>query len=321
MLMKNTIKYLSITLLLSSCFANADALHDQYPVDPNKSIALASGYVVDLPFHTTGTTVGIIGFIDASESKKFVSHSKYKPIDIECNGEKTGKSIGVFYVQDIYSSPVGSYQESVNTMMVQRKYVDTLPLGCIPEKTGDATTDSGNLMNYVLNAFSVLSQATESEASRGKPHKYGFYNDFLELNNQVAVKAGLEIWGYPKILSNVNVSLTDDHFSATIHDLDGPRMVVDLSYSRAYGIDTPLLSIGDNILPEGNALEGNLAQLSGILSTKEGTTGAIRPYVGTFELGESKSRTKLALKNTNFTPIAVLEFSQVRGVALPPYKE
>jgi hypothetical protein len=311
----------ALTALTLSSSTFADSLLDQYPVDHNQTITLSSGYQVELPFHTYGTTVGILGFIDAKETKRFVSHSKYKPVDIVCNGEKTGVGIGVFYVQDVTDSPVGAYHESVNTMLVQRKHSKTLELGCIPEPTGNAEADAGATLNYLLNSFTVLAEATSKQAEKGKPHHYGFYNDFLELDNQVSVKAGLEIWGYPKILSSVNIHMDDNFFTTSISDVDSNRTVVELSYSRNVGFNTPLLSIGDNILPEGNAQDGNLAQLSGVLATADGTMGAIRPYIGTFEIGNSKSRTRLALTKTKFKPIAVLEFTDVRGVALPPYKE
>lgn len=310
---------LGLTFGASSSAIAGESLFEQFPVSPDLTQTLKDGTEVTLPFHIQGTTTAIVSFVDSKEANKFVDHSQFKAVDITCNGESTGLGVGVLYVQDVANSPVGSYQETVNTIMVQDKSAPDMELGCPPPLEADALTK----MNYLLTAFGIMGAYNQAEAESGLPHKYAMYNDHLELNSQDSINAGREIWGYPKYYSDFDVQMTESDFMVKVTDERNGKPILEFSYLRQIGLQTPLYNIGDNVIPERNIpSDDQLGQLSGVLATCDGTTGWIQPFVGNFEAYKNGgSRTGRALVRTGFDPVAVMEFTKVCGVAMPAYQK
>ena len=309
---------LGLTLTSLQSVASEESLFQKFPVNPELTEVLKDGTEVTMPFHIQGTTTAIVSFLDAKEANKFVDHSQFKAVNITCNGEPTGLGIGVLYVQDVATSPVGSYQETVNTVMVQDKTVPDMELGCPPPASSDSLTQ----MNYLLTAFGVMAAYNQAETEAGLPNKYAMYNDHLELNSQDSINAGREIWGYPKFYSDFDVQITDSDFIVKVTDERNAKPIVEFSYLRQIGLETPLYNLGDNVVPERNIpSDDQLGQLSGVLATCDGTTGWIQPFMGQFQAyNNAGSRTGRALVRTGFEPVAVMEFTKVCGVAMPAYK-
>ena len=73
--------------------------------------------------------------------------------------------------------------------------------------------------------------------------KAGFYVLHIPATSEVAVAAGIEIWGFPKILTNIDFSYADGTFSGTIHDPGSSDTILTFSGTVGTGIPAPESSI------------------------------------------------------------------------------
>ncbi|NOU50205.1 acetoacetate decarboxylase family protein [Pseudoalteromonas sp. JBTF-M23] len=294
-----------------SSAVNAASIEQQYPV--TEQVLLSDGTAVSMPFRISGNlTSAFLSIIKTNQAKKFIAHGEFEPIEIVCNGTGTNQSIGVLYFQDITQSPVGAYAETVNTIAVKRKSAQALPLPCLPKHASKQQQ-----MQYLLAAQQIMAQANEQNIQQGVPSDYAMYNQDLELNNTLAIKAGLEIWGYPKSLAEINYWIGNHYVDLQVADIPDYTPIVELSYLRNIGTQTPLYSAGDNVLPQHlTPSEDKAAQLKGILESK---SGWVQPFIGYFWVGPSRSNTAIALKKTGFYPVAIVEYTNVSGAALALY--
>ncbi|WP_105169538.1 hypothetical protein [Pseudoalteromonas sp. T1lg23B] len=297
------------TSLCSASFAAS--LTEQYPVRDH--VQLSDGTLVSMPFHVSGNlTTAFLSIINSKQSAKFVANSDFEPIEIECDGKGTNQSIGVLYFQDITSSPVGPYAETVNTIAVKRKSAPALELPCLPVHASNQEK-----MTYLLSAQQLMAQANATNMQQGLPSDYAMYNQDLELNSRLAIRAGIEIWGYPKSLADLNYRVSEHYVDLQVSNIPGYTPIIELSYLRKVGMQTPLYSVGDNVLPQRlQPSSDKHPQLSGVLSSE---SGWVQPFIGYFWAGPSNSKTAKALRKTEFYPVAVVEYTNVTGTALPLY--
>ncbi|OHU85462.1 MULTISPECIES: hypothetical protein [Pseudoalteromonas] len=301
-----------VAVCASVCSASfAQSLTEQYPV--SEHIQLSDGTLVSMPFHVSGNlTTAFLSIINTKQSAKFIANKAFEPIEIECDGKGTNQSIGVLYFQDITSSPVGAYAETVNTIAVRRKSAPELELPCLP-----VYASNQEKMSYLLAAQQIMAQANSVNMQQNLPSDYAMYNQDLELNNLSAIRAGIEIWGYPKSLADFNYRISEHYVDLQVTNIPDYTPVIELSYLRKVGMQTPLYSVGDNVLPQRfQPSSDKHAQLPGILSSE---SGWVQPFIGYFWAGHSSSKTAKALRKTEFYPVAVVEYTQVKGTALPLY--
>jgi len=71
--------------------------------------------------------------------------------------------------------------------------------------------------------------------------KMGFYVLHIPADSEVAVAAGIEIWGFNKILTTIDFSYLDSTINATIHDPDSGNNI--LTFSGTFGISIPTPSV------------------------------------------------------------------------------
>ncbi|CAM4182324.1 hypothetical protein [Pseudoalteromonas byunsanensis] len=298
-----------ITSLCNTSFAAS--LTEQYPVSEN--IVLSDGTSVSMPFHVSGNlTTAFLSIINTKQSAKFIANDNFEPIEIKCDGEGTNQSIGVLYFQDITSSPVGPYAETVNTIAVKRKSAPALELPCL-----SVYASNQEKMAYLLASQQIMAQANAANTQQGLPSDYAMYNQDLELNSPSAIRAGIEIWGYPKSLADLNYRVGEYYVDLHVSNLPGYTPIIELSYLRKIGMQTPLYSIGNNVLPQRlQPSTDKHTQLPGILSSE---SGWVQPFIGYFWVGPSSSKTAKALRKTEFYPVAVVEYTNVTGAALPLY--
>lgn len=309
---KKTLLSLALaTATLLSTTSNAASLQDTYPVE--KTVTLESGKEVTLPFHVEGTTSAILSLSNNKFAEKLISNDDWEVVNLPCQ-EDTG--ISILYLQNVTDSPVGAYDETVLTYLVKKKDAPDLPLTCLSD-----TSDPLVVMDYIATAMFTMGAVNQPNVDAGLPSDYGMFNYFLELDNQDAVDAGIEIWGYPKIKSEVKHTLTEDTFSTSVKNIHSGKSVLELSYQRV-GQLMPLMLVGDNILPQDDAPSpDSLSQVKGILTTAEGTYAQVAPFYGTFEVGKLSSKTSRALRKTEFSPVGVIEFTDLEGVAFELYEK
>lgn len=308
---------LSVAAMLSIS-AHAASIHDNFPVTASitvKGQVADADFNVDMPFHTTGTTTMIVGTGDAKASARFIS-GDFEPVTVPyCDGTVSNVTYSAFYAQDVETSPVGAYEETLVGVLVKRKGAPDLALNCL-----DANPDSGTFLNHLLGTLGVLGGANTENIQAGLPNDYGFYFPHLLLDNPKAVDAGVQIWGYPKQLADVDITITDETFNISVNKHNSE--VIDVTYQRGVGFQMPLASWGDNILPAymNPEPEAKMSQHLGILSTVEGTNAWIQPFIGEFNVKKPlMTQSSRFLRFTDFTPKAVVEFTDVEGVALPLY--
>ncbi|CAH9065181.1 hypothetical protein PSECIP111854_03623 [Pseudoalteromonas sp. CIP111854] len=291
--------------------ANATQLEEQFPITEYQQ--LSDGTAVSMPFHVEGNlTTPFLSIIKTKQAKKFITHSEFEPIEISCDGVGTNQSIGVLYFQDITKSPVGAYAETVNTIGVKRKTAPSLSLPCLPKNATKLEQ-----MQYLLASQQIMAQANAKNVQQGLPSDYAMYNQDLKLNNPLAIKAGKEIWGYPKSSAEINYWVGKYYVDLQVGNLPDYTPIVELSYLRKVGSQTPLYSVGDNVLPQ-TLLPNNekQAQLKGVLSS---SSVWVQPFIGYFWAGPSNSATSKALRKTEFYPVAIVEYTNVTGAALALY--
>lgn len=281
-------------------------LIDKHPY--TDEVTLSDGNVVRMPFHLTGgTTAQVLGLIDAAMARRFVNNHEFEPIRMPGGN---GYGMGLLMLQYITESTAGPYNETVNFIFVKRKNAPDLNL---PEISGDESL--ADLQKLLLEALAAVSGANEEKLADGKPCDYGVYAQFLELDNQLAVDAGLEIWGFPKILSRVTYDISDETFSVKVADLDGARNVFRMSYRRDFSTAFPFEAKSDVILPDDyNPHRDRMSQAPGISSVKPGTDAHAMLFDGEFEIGNSRSLTAQALRMTDFQPVTILELTELRSV-------
>ncbi|MFC3034080.1 hypothetical protein ACFOEE_16365 [Pseudoalteromonas fenneropenaei] len=306
--------FFTITLTALTC-TSFTSIADETTQTVNNTVVLSDGSAVTLPFHIEGQlTTALLSIIDSKKARRFIDHDDFKPIEIKCDGKGTGQGIGILYFQNITASPVGAYAETVNTFAVQRKGAADLPLPCLSEQASQQEK-----MNYLLAAQQILVAANEEKMTAAEPLDYAMYNQHLELNNSAAIRAGIEIWGYPKSQAEFNYRIDDQYVDLQVFDEPSGRAILGFTYQRQIGMQTPLLSVGDNVLPQSLLPSPELhAQLSGMLSS---TSGWVQPFNGYFWVGHAKSPTAKALRKLRFDPVAVIEYVNVKGTAYPLYSK
>lgn len=273
----------------------------------NEKVTLSDGTVVQMPFHVfEGTTAQILGIVDYEQACKFVNNHDFEPIRLP---GLENKAIGVFLLQHINNSTAGPYNETVNMFFVQRKGSTLPPVDPI---------SNPNNPSEILGAISTISNLTDTanEVSRseGRLADYGLYVQFLELDNQLAVDAGLEIWGYPKVLSQIVVTLTDEIFSFDIRDEAGGRPVLSISYKRDFSLPVTVNSPTEHIMPDNYHPHADRhPHVSGMVATLPDSEAHIMDFSGHFRVGNSRSLTANALRKTNFQPIGVLELTKFQA--------
>lgn len=295
--------------LIFSAHTLAFDLENTYPTTEIKY--LDDGTEISVPFHVKGeATSAVLGLVNAKRAKRFLWNDGWKVVTPKCDGKSSGKGIAAFYTQKITESPAGAYNETVATFFIQRRNAPDLDLPC-PSDLNSLEAQ----VNYAMAAFTTINTANAEKQSMGLPHDYASFNFHLMLDNAKAVEAG-EIWGYPKQLAQVDITLSENTHRLELAKKNG-KPLLSAEYQRKIGTNTPLYSVGDNVVPSFNLPdESKIPQLSGVLTS---ASGWILPFVGKFTIHSPKSVTTRFLRKTQFTPIAVLEFTNVEGVALPLY--
>lgn len=308
---------LAVAAMLSLS-AHAASIHDNFPVTDSVTVkgqVADADFKVDMPFHTTGTTTMIVGTGNAKASTRFIS-GDFEPVIVpSCDGTASNMTYSAFYAQDVKTSPVGAYEETLVGVLVKRKGAPELALNCL-----DANPDNSTFLSHLLSTLGVLGGANTENIQAGLPNDYGFYFPHLLLDNPKAVDAGVQIWGYPKQLADVDFTITDETFKISISKYK--TETISVSYQRGVGFQMPLASWGDNILPAkmNPDPDTKMSQHLGVLSTAEGTNAWVQPFIGEFKVSKPMStQSARFLRFTDFTPKAVVEFTEVEGVALPLY--
>ncbi|KNC66300.1 hypothetical protein AC626_17815 [Pseudoalteromonas rubra] len=300
---------LSAMLAMSNTSYAAD-LSETYPV--TSTTYLSDGTPVSMPFHVKGeATSAVVGLIDANVAQFFLWNWQWEPVRLHCEGTPS-KGIGALYTQKITTSPAGAYNETISSFYVKRRGSTDPDLPC----PGDMTLASAQL-DFTGKVLAALATANAEQQAAGKPHNYALYNQHLMLDNPIAIKAGREIWGYPKQAADVSINITPDQHELTLANRHTGQAMLDVSYTRQIGVNLPLHSVGDNVLPDYLLPDfSKVPQLSGVLSSD---SGWMMPFVGEFTVHSRASLTTFFLAESDFTPIAVLEFPDVTGVAMPLY--
>ncbi|MCF2910027.1 acetoacetate decarboxylase family protein [Pseudoalteromonas sp. DL2-H2.2] len=307
--MKLNTLMLSVMLVLSNTGHSAD-LSETYPV--TSTTYLSDGTPVNMPFHVQGeATSAVVGLIDANVAQFFLWNWQWEPVRLHCEGSAS-KGIGALYTQKITASPAGAYNETISSFYVKRRGSEDPILPC----PGDMT-EPGAQLDFTAKVVAALGAANAQQQAAGKPHNYALYNQHLMLDNPIAIKAGREIWGYPKQAGDVSITITAHQHALTLANQYTGQPMLDVSYTRQIGVNLPLHSVGDNVLPDYLLPDFNkVPQLSGVLSSD---SGWMMPFVGEFTIHSRASLTTFFLAESDFTPVAVLEFPDVSGVALPLY--
>ncbi|WP_171045352.1 acetoacetate decarboxylase family protein [Pseudoalteromonas rubra] len=298
------------TIISLSTASYAADLSESYPI--TSTTYLSDGTPVDMPFHVQGeATSAVVGLIDANVAQFFLWNWQWEPVRLHCEGTAS-KGIGALYTQKITASPAGAYNETISSFYVKRRgSVDPI-LPC----PGDMTEPSAQL-DFTGKVLAALAAANAAQQAAGKPHNYALYNQHLMLDNPVAIRAGREIWGYPKQAADVSITITPRQHTLTLNNQYTGQSMLDVSYTRQIGVNLPLHSVGDNVLPDYLLPDySKVPQLSGVLSSD---SGWMMPFVGEFTIHSRASLTTFFLAESDFTPVAVVEFPDVSGVAMPLY--
>lgn len=286
-------------------------LFELYPYQD--TFALSSGQQVNMPFHLfSGTTAQILGVVNRDRAKRFINNHEFEPIRIPGQSHLT---IGALLLQKIDDSTVGPYNETVNMFFVKRKSAPDLALPELPN-----TQNQQQLMDYLLTVLAIINAHNQAHCDAQDAADYGAYAQFLELDNQLAVDAGLEIWGYPKILSKLKYDISESYFSLDLEDLNGGRKVFSLSYQRDDKTAVALEVAAETILPDDyNPHTQKQAQLANIAAVHPNSYGRVHLFNGEFSVGNSRSLTAQALRLCEFKPVAVVEFTQLQAVGFHSY--
>jgi len=73
--------------------------------------------------------------------------------------------------------------------------------------------------------------------------KLGFYILHLPVTTQIAHAAGVEMWGYPKFVTNIEFSVEQDLFTGTVQDPSGTETIVRLTGEVSGGLPFPGLDL------------------------------------------------------------------------------
>ena len=285
-------------------------LLDAFP--QTDSFTLYDGTHIKTPFHFSGSSTLIYGLIDWEEARKFVNNHDFEPILIPA---KQKYALGVVYLQFFEEGSAGPYNEIINGIMVKKKGAVDLDIPAL-----DIQWDLREKSEYIGGVLSQIGQANKPFKESGSPQAYATYHQALELDGQLGVDAGLEMWGYPKILSDFSVDRNKDSVAVAINELGRDREVVSIRYVRDDRMKTKFFMKGDTVLPdERNPFADKLAQVPGILATRADTLGHIQDFQGEFKVGRSNNLLAQALRQTKFEPVAIYEVTQAQGVSFDSY--
>lgn len=289
-----------------------------YPLVDEDAFTLRDGTVVTMPFHIETATTLIAGTYETKHAPVFIDNKRLESVPVPlCDADEDSEELGlgIFYVQDVKDSPVGAYQETIWTMLVKQSSAADLDLACLnnPE-------DPVEMLQWSLGAITAVAVANAEKAAAGEPQDYTFYNGPLLLDNQNAVEAGIKGWGYDKTFGNVSVDFGEDTFTVSAATKKG-KPLFDISYAREIGDAGDLVSIGDNTLPVSLNPDRReyYSQLNGGFMNKTGSSVWFQPFIGTYEIHSTRSDTTKLLSKLSFNPLAVVEFPDAWGVALPLY--
>lgn len=290
-----------------------EKLIDLYPY--TDEVILSDGSLVRMPFHlTAGTAAQVLGLLDTKMARRFVNSHDFEPIQLA--GVK-GYGMGLLVLQHITASTAGPYNETVNLIFVKRKGAPDLDL-----PTVDDASDPVKLQQLLLQALAAISAANEENIKLHRPCDYAAYAQFLELDNQLAVDAGLEIWGFPKILSRVFYDISNDQFTVDVKDIDGRRDVFCLTYKRDFSVSFPFHAGADVVLPDDYSPHTDrLSQAPSIAAVLPETCAHAMIFDGEFNIGKSRSLTAQALRMTKFKPVTILEQTNLQSVNFHCFKE
>ena len=147
---------LAVAAMLSLS-AHAASIHDNFPVTDSVTVkgqVADADFKVDMPFHTTGTTTMIVGTGNAKASTRFIS-GDFEPVIVpSCDGTASNMTYSAFYAQDVKTSPVGAYEETLVGVLVKRKGAPELALNCL-----DANPDNSTFLSHLLSTLGVLGGA------------------------------------------------------------------------------------------------------------------------------------------------------------------
>lgn len=135
-------------------------------------------------------------------------------------------------LQDVPLAPVLVSRKAV-AILSFFKYRDTT-LGPYDE-VGLALLVTPQGQGMTLNSFTDLLQQSRNES-------LGSYVLDLPVSTPLARAAGCEIWGYPKFVGQLPITLDADRFQAQVFDPDG-RLILELAGERGHMLPEPLPSM------------------------------------------------------------------------------
>jgi hypothetical protein len=200
--------FVATAISLVTPSVHADSLLQRYPHD--QRVTLSDGQTMWLPLHIQkGQGVVLVGFADLDRLTEYLAPEGLKPIAIT---PKQG--LIALYNMNYQRTDIGAYRELVISVAATRDKRPRAPLL-------SALNDYAGLLSiYVPFLRGLVSDRTQDVLFTWK----------LYVTEELPMRAGLDVWGFPKSIGDIDVSVSDR--GASFYVEDQGELVLYGSYSR-----------------------------------------------------------------------------------------
>jgi hypothetical protein len=272
-------------------FADGEAdLFTRFPV--TEQVALSNGIRMGLPLHVTESRGAVLaGLADHEALAEILAPQQLRPLKV-----LPGKGLVMFFFMDYESTALGPYQELVVLIAASRKSGE-------PRPVLDAIEGFIHLLAvYVPLISGKLSSSTGD---------YGFYTWKLWVTSEVSRLAGLEVWGFPKSLAQIENQIEPRNTNLVVADSEGVPIVS----ARQRGRSHPAVPMTLD-LQMFTPLEILPTRTRGIAETRS----VLVPFTQDDQLAfGTDSEWGLRLKSIGFTPLLWQIMPEVQAVFLKPH--
>ena len=187
-----------VALVSGPTNASAKSLLDEYPV--TEQFTLANGQTIGLPLQIShGSGIVLAGLADLTKLRAVLAPHGLQPIAITpCDG------LIALYNMNYADTAIGPYQEQVIVIAATRDSRPSLPI-------------VGALEDYasLLAVYVPLLRGVLPHRDRDVLFAWKLFD-----TTETSVRAGQDVWGFPKSLADVNVSVSATESSFEIRDGD-----------------------------------------------------------------------------------------------------
>ena len=206
----------AIAAALATSTARADSLLDRYP--HNEVVTLSDGQEMALPLHIQDASgVVLAGLADLDVLTEYLAPHGLKPLPMT-----PSQGFIALYNMNYRRTDIGSYNELVICVAATR---DPRPRVPVLSAVNDY---AGLLAIYVPFLRGLVGGRTQDVLFTWK----------LYVTEDLPLRAGLDVWGFPKSLGDIDVEASDRAASFSVRD-DG-ELVMRGSYRRLLPWSVPL---------------------------------------------------------------------------------